>query len=546
MSGVFLQRIEWYGADNPTEQVLGFSPMSDIVSFTARKGTDVKNNILDITLKNPHGRYVNTSGGIRFKEEDVLKCYAKLTSDGADVEGVWHDSDNLIGTYYLEEFSQTSTAEKHQIKLTCVDRAYILFNKVFTNTYGVVSDDYWTSPGIMRSVVRINTPTENSEQFSGTDNDSGVKFNVDAKFVSEGGHITDYREDTSTTLNGAIDDEDTTITLTDATNFKGEGTIVIGSEHIYYSGKSSNDLTGCVRGIDNTVAASHSNGATVYLGFPVIDMTKIWKPLYEWMQELGTTQNTNYPDEDYVEGNTPFYDRAFLIWMDKDNKLHWLPATDDVDTTLEVGSDELYEVSLEKSVFDSVNMVIYNVGEDMYGAGAVWYFFNESSEVRQLKMRYQPMTNIIDDILNLEYKTNETEYPADAVGQSKRKFPTAYGFTPVFMEEANKWIVQIRGASAESDPTSDSEYNEYLRYAAMWRGRNQAISITSLLAGLRYRGRITRRFTHVNPGDLISITDSKTGLVSQKVRVIDVTHNGGIGQASTTMDVEEDEETITV
>jgi hypothetical protein len=156
------------------------------------------------------------------------------------------------------------------------------------------------------------------------------------------------------------------------------------------------------------------------------------------------------------------------------------------------------------------------------------------------------MTDIIDDILNLEYKTNVTEYPADAVGQSKRKFPTAYGFTPVFMEEANKWITQVRGASAESDPTSDSEYNTYLRYAAMWRGRNKAISITSMLAGLRYKGRITTRLTHVNPGDLIAVTDSKTGLLAQKVRVIDVTHNGGLGQASTTLDVEEDEETVTV
>jgi hypothetical protein len=80
----------------------------------------------------------------------------------------------------------------------------------------------------------------------------------------------------------------------------------------------------------------------------------------------------------------------------------------------------------------------------------------------------------------------------------------------------------------------------------MWRGRNKAISITSMLAGLRYKGRITTRLTHVNPGDLIAVTDSKTGLVAQKVRVIDVTHTGGLGQASTTLDVEEDEETVTV
>ena len=69
----------------------------------------------------------------------------------------------------------------------------------------------------------------------------------------------------STTLNGAINDTTTTIVLSDATLFPSSGTnyVQIDSEEISYTGISGNTLTGVVRGVRNTTAASHSNGATV-------------------------------------------------------------------------------------------------------------------------------------------------------------------------------------------------------------------------------------------------------------------------------------------
>ena len=69
----------------------------------------------------------------------------------------------------------------------------------------------------------------------------------------------------TTTLNGAINSSTTTIVLTDATQFPSTGTnfIQIGSEEISYTGISSNTLTGVTRGVRNTTAASHSDGATV-------------------------------------------------------------------------------------------------------------------------------------------------------------------------------------------------------------------------------------------------------------------------------------------
>ncbi len=87
----------------------------------------------------------------------------------------------------------------------------------------------------------------------------------------------------NTPLNGDITSTATTIPLTDASEFPASGSIVIEkvssvtgaviSETIQYTGKSTNDLTGCTRGTSapsygaspvNTEAVSHSSGAKVY------------------------------------------------------------------------------------------------------------------------------------------------------------------------------------------------------------------------------------------------------------------------------------------
>ena len=67
------------------------------------------------------------------------------------------------------------------------------------------------------------------------------------------------------TLNGAITDSATTLTLVDATGFPTSGTVLINEELITYTGVSTNDLTGLTRGTNGTTAASHGSGDTVRL-----------------------------------------------------------------------------------------------------------------------------------------------------------------------------------------------------------------------------------------------------------------------------------------
>ncbi len=89
-------------------------------------------------------------------------------------------------------------------------------------------------------------------------------------------------------LTTGIDAVVTTITLVDASTFPNAGFIVVGggvdtliNEVIEYTGKTGNQLTGCVRGSDNSTAESHT--ANAYVGISIINkhLEEIWDVIDE-------------------------------------------------------------------------------------------------------------------------------------------------------------------------------------------------------------------------------------------------------------------------
>ena len=66
----------------------------------------------------------------------------------------------------------------------------------------------------------------------------------------------------STTLNGALNDSATTITVISTTGFAASGAIGIDGEYITYTGKTGTTFTGCVRGVGST-ARAYASGYTV-------------------------------------------------------------------------------------------------------------------------------------------------------------------------------------------------------------------------------------------------------------------------------------------
>ena len=115
-------------------------------------------------------------------------------------------------------------------------------------------------------------------------------------------HYGYYEKRDLTTLNegGTLAIDDTTITLTSATNFPTQGTIVIEDEQITYTGKSGNNLTGCTRGADiqgTTDAATHADGTNVFLFKFVHENAQSYR-IQDWANAV-IGDVINYPKKRY-------------------------------------------------------------------------------------------------------------------------------------------------------------------------------------------------------------------------------------------------------
>ena len=101
-----------------------------------------------------------------------------------------------------------------------------------------------------------------------------LAFGISNIAVWTGSAWVDITRQNTGTLSGTINNSVTTITLADASKFPASGTIALGTnaiadgvsngyETITYSGKSTNDLTGCSRGTGTTTAAEHTTAYPV-------------------------------------------------------------------------------------------------------------------------------------------------------------------------------------------------------------------------------------------------------------------------------------------
>jgi hypothetical protein len=161
----------------------------------------------------------------------------------------------------------------------------------------VLMDNPFTTSSSSTSVV---VSTSNNSQGIDTNpfqTSDAIRF---TKVKSSSGSVVPSIFELETTLNETLTDSDTTITLSDATNFPTSGYMVIekvltssdttnvllqgtiADETIKYTGKSGNNLTGCTRGTSApvagvtptaTTARTHNSGAKVFGSYIVTRTT---------------------------------------------------------------------------------------------------------------------------------------------------------------------------------------------------------------------------------------------------------------------------------
>ena len=152
-------------------------------------------------------------------------------------------------------------------------------------------------------------------------------------------------------LVGNIDASTTTITLSSTSSLPATGFIRIDSEDIYYGWiNSDNTLGGVVRGQNNTIAASHTTGSTIYnpnlpaiTVWPTPDNSTTYTFVY-WrlrrVQDAGSgtaTQDMNFRFLPCVAAGLAYYIAMKL--PDSDDRLHMLKQAYDEQFDLAAGED---------------------------------------------------------------------------------------------------------------------------------------------------------------------------------------------------------------
>lgn len=477
---VLLKKILWFRVDDIATPI----NITDSVNMNVGRGLDIKNNMVDVNLLNPaidqttesvlQYRYVDDNGVIQFQENDQIKVYLRYTDDPADVEdAVWGEDPNqepssayLKGTYFVIDKETIHDLNKTSIKIKCADKAFILLNRLLAKAF--LNSDGLTSPTAIQKLIRFASEGV-GKTYPGTEADVGVTYDIQANLVSKGGFIQDTRRAT-----------------------KEDGTV-------------NSDTT-----------------------FPTVAVSKVWKPIYEWIGELSQIDYVNTAAE---LSSTLVYGRPFIFWIDEDNKFHWVETNDTLTTAdnIIVGTTEhIISHKLKKSVFDTINFIVFRGGEDLLGKGTLDYDVDETTPAKNIKMRVVPMTDIARTLIQEEIALGHLV--ANAAGafwfSGNNYDASGYPLTPGWTSTA---------------VNNDTAYNDSLIKRVFELGHLRARNIISGVKGGRWKGPVGRKGTQVTVGNLLEFTDLSVGINTEKIRIMDFRDNINKNGWFTTLQLEQDQ-----
>lgn len=154
---------------------------------------------------------------------------------------------------------------------------------------------------------------------------------------------------------------------------------------------------------DTQNSISTNISATDSLGnpFPVVNFTSLWKTAYEAINELSQTEYTGD-------------DRAYIFWFDSDGTFNWVyPSQVPEVKEFVFGQEDIINMTLTKTESATINMLIYDAGEDKNGASILDFEYRKDAGSIKGSIKYQPMTEISQEVKRSYINTyGQTAYDA--------------------------------------------------------------------------------------------------------------------------------------
>jgi len=152
----------------------------------------------------------------------------------------------------------------------------------------------------------------------------------------------------STTIPSLLNNSDTTVTVASTTGFPASGFISIDSEIISYSGKTTTTFTGCVRGVNGTMADEHDEDSGVF------DTEDVWSTARGWPKSA-----TFYQGRLWFGGSKS---RPQTLWGSKTNdffNFDFGDSLDDEGISVTLDTDQVNAIT---SVFAGRHLQIFTTG----------------------------------------------------------------------------------------------------------------------------------------------------------------------------------------
>jgi hypothetical protein len=162
-------------------------------------------------------------------------------------------------------------------------------------------------------------------------------------------------------------------------------------DNIVFNIAQTTDQTGNEQ---NSVTTNISALNSLGVAFPIVNYTSLWKTAYEAITELSQTTYTGD-------------DRPYIFWFDSDGTFNWVyPSQTHEVREFTHGQDEIVKMKFTKSESATINMLIYDAGEDKNGQSILDFEYRKDAGSIKGSIKFQPMTEIREEVKRTYILTN--------------------------------------------------------------------------------------------------------------------------------------------